>query len=263
VDYTLITCGGQPHGQSIQNYGKQCFSLDTNTTEPSPAWIAMEDMPAARAYFEFVTYGDAAYAIAGYTGAGEFNRVDRWSKTTGWVQMTNYPHNNHRFCAVADEGYDRIYSLGGVTTAYRQNAYYYTPSKNQWTSMPTLKYKSYDSGCAIITQKGAGNRWIVLAGTHSKDMQYYDLTSPSKWIAMTSAVSAINRISLISLTSYEAYQVGGYTATFSYHTRNWWIWDPQSTRFENHNLNMRREHVGGDFTRIPEDAMLLRTCSLL
>ena len=50
-------------------------------------------MPAARAYFEFVTYGDAAYAIAGYTGAGEFSRVDRWSKTTGWVQMTNYPHN--------------------------------------------------------------------------------------------------------------------------------------------------------------------------
>ena len=34
-------------------------------------------------------------------------------------QMTDYPHTQHRFCAVADEETDRIYGLGGVTSAYR------------------------------------------------------------------------------------------------------------------------------------------------
>ena len=45
--------------------------------------------------------------------------------------------------------------------------------------------------------------------------------------------------------------------------RNWWIWSPESWRFEDLGLYMRRDHVGGDFTRIPEDALLLRKCSLL
>ena len=222
----------------------------------------MESMPAARGYFEFVTYGDAAYAIAGYYGSGEFQRVDRWSTETGWVQMANYPIPNHRFCAVADEGNDRIYGLGGVTTSYNYKAYYYTPTTNSWTSMPNLYYSSYDSGCAIITMKGGGSRWIVLAGTHSTRMQYYDLAG-TKWRAMTSSTTSINRISLVSITQYEAYQVGGYSSKHGSSRRNWWIWNGNKQRFADPTLYMRREHVGGDFTRIPEDALILRKCSLL
>merc|ERR1712013_931472 len=72
--YTALMLGGYSHpsGQNIQTYGHQCFHLDTNSSEP--VWEAMDDMPIKRAYFEFETYGDAAYAIAGHNGDGEISR---------------------------------------------------------------------------------------------------------------------------------------------------------------------------------------------
>ena len=49
----------------------------------------MSDMPTHRGYFEFVSHGGAAYAIAGWSGTGEIRRVDRWSQAHGWVQVLN------------------------------------------------------------------------------------------------------------------------------------------------------------------------------
>ena len=97
VGYRLMVCGGFPSGSTVAAHGKHCFYFDTNSTEDSPAWVAMDDMPIARGYFEFETYDDAAYAIAGYS-SGEISQVDRWSKGTGWTQMASYPFINRRFC---------------------------------------------------------------------------------------------------------------------------------------------------------------------
>ena len=48
----------------------------------------------------------------------------------------------------------------------------------------------------------------------------------------------------------------------NYHHRNWYIWDPSTNRYEDHGVHMRRPHYQGAFTRIPEDAMILRDCKL-
>ena len=150
--------------------------------------------------------------------------------------------------------------------------------------MGTLKYQSYDSGCAIIREKRTGQKRIILYGKGVDEVQYFNLDIWSGWKSMTNAISNVNRISLISLSPYEAYLAGGYSSWLAGSTRNWWIWNPDrwvmlgvnvyetytteltslcSWRFEDRAIYMRREHIGGDFSRIPEDARLLRSCSLL
>ena len=177
--------------------------------------------------------------------------------------MANYPHPNHRFCAAADEGHDRIYTVGGWTTAYRNNSYYYNVKANYWSSMPNLKYMAYNIGCGITTMRGSGNRFLIVTGVIDAFAQYYDLTSGYQWVKLATQNARTNLVSIVSLTPSEAYQVGGWTETHSYHTRNWWLWNPSSYKYEDHGLNMARQHVGGDWTRIPEDAWMLRTCSIL
>ena len=41
------------------------------------------------------------------------------------------------------------------------------------------------------------------------------------------------------------------------------MWNPQTNKFKDESLYLRRAHYRGDFTRIPEDAAVLRECSLL
>ena len=45
--------------------------------------------------------------------------------------------------------------------------------------------------------------------------------------------------------------------------RNWYVWNPHSERFQDQTLYMYRGHDRAAFTRIPEDAALLRNCSLV
>ena len=127
--------------------------------------------------------------------------------------MADYPHDNHRFCAVADEGRDRIYTVGGVH--HKNHNYYYTVSTNSWTGIQVrktgasiqliltlvlqgLKKKSYDGACGIITQRSSGHRYLVLIcstveqhiavlsvkvvpGRTNNWSQYFDLTAWSGW----------------------------------------------------------------------------------
>ena len=44
--------------------------------------------------------------------------------------------------------------------------------------------------------------------------------------------------------------------------RNWYVFNPHNTRFEDYGLYMQRGHNRADFTRIPEDAAMLRNCKL-
>ena len=48
-----------------------------------------------RAYYELLTYGSAAYALAGYNGYGEISNVDRWTEQDGWQAMASAPLANH------------------------------------------------------------------------------------------------------------------------------------------------------------------------
>lgn len=153
-----------------------------------------------------MTYGAAAYAIAGYN-SGEISAVDRWTEHAGWEAVASYPRASHRMCAVADEGHDKIYGLGGVNNRYA--AYEYTVSTDKWSAMShdSSLYRSfYDGGCAIIHNRNSGNRRIILAGAHSSYTQYFDLTAKGSWKSLGSATS-VNSMKLVSLNSYEAYQV--------------------------------------------------------
>ena len=44
--------------------------------------------------------------------------------------------------------------------------------------------------------------------------------------------------------------------------RNWYVWNPHDDKFVDYGLHMLRGHMQGAFTRIPEDAMILRTCKI-
>ena len=44
--------------------------------------------------------------------------------------------------------------------------------------------------------------------------------------------------------------------------RNWWVWSFDDTKFKDWNIHMYRDHYQGSFTRIPEDAAMLRACNL-
>jgi hypothetical protein len=124
-----------------------------------------------------------------------------------------------------------------------------------------MRFNAYDCGASIITQRGNGHRYIVVIGASSRYSQYFDLTSPGSWGHLSSHKSA-SCCRLMSVSPYESYQIGGYTGQFQYSTRNWWIWNSQEKKHKDEVVYSRREHYRGDFSRIPEDALVLQKCSL-
>ena len=114
VDYRLMVCGGHPSGGNLNDYGHQCFYLDTNSEAENPAWASMEDMPNKRGYFEFVAYGDAAYAIAGYGASGEIKKVDRWTRRLGWQPVNQDALTKLKLC------YCRLQTILRTTTGSAQ-----------------------------------------------------------------------------------------------------------------------------------------------
>ena len=50
-----------------------------------------------------------------------------------------------------------------MTSSRRNKAYQYIPSQDRWENMKdyTLRTSSYDSGCAIITERTNGRRRLV------------------------------------------------------------------------------------------------------
>ena len=203
VDYRLMICGGHNYGGP---YLSSCYFLDTN--EHSPAWSTMASMPINRGYYEFTTYGDAAFAIGGHNG-GDLTQVDRWRVSTGWETVASYPVPVHRHCAVPDPGYDRIYSMAGNS---RFDAYYYTISSNKWSSMPSLYWSGNNMACVIIRRRGTGNKIIVLVGDNISRQQYFDLSvyeanGSGGWMTFTAPQYTSFFSTIISLTPYESFEV--------------------------------------------------------
>ena len=203
VDFKLIVCGGHTYGGP---YESSCYSLDTN--EYFPVWNSMASMPINRGYYEFTTYGDAAFAIAGHNGA-DLTQVDRWTETEGWVTMAPYPVTVHRHCSVPDPGYDRIYSMAGNS---RYDAYYYTVSSNTWTTMPGLYWSGNNMACVIIRRRATGNKIIVLVGDNISRQQYFDLTvyeanGSGGWMSFTGPQYTSYYSAIVSFSPYESYEV--------------------------------------------------------
>ena len=46
--------------------------------------------------YGLVSYGDAAYAIGGYSSS-ELQTMERYSRKLGWVTRANLPFGNHRY----------------------------------------------------------------------------------------------------------------------------------------------------------------------
>jgi hypothetical protein len=211
VGYWLIVCGGNQYGKPAES---TCVYLDTN--QETSAWTAMQSMPVARGDFPLVTYGDAVFAIGGFSSSGYLKQVDRWTQTLGWRTVTPYPGAGlSRHCAVADEGYDKLYSLG----AYRcipncietSEAYQYVVSTNTWSTFPNLPTSSSEIACTIVRRSRTGNRVIIVTGNGSTRIYFFDLVSGSSWSYFSVyKTDGWSRPKVVSVTPWEVYLMGGY-----------------------------------------------------
>ena len=52
---------------------------------------------------------------------------------------------------------------------------------------------------------------------------------------------------IVKLSEYEAFMVGGYSTRHGASTHNWWLWSPESWRFEDRDLYLYRPHEAGAF----------------
>jgi len=261
IDYQIWVCGGMFNGGARQ---KSCYYIDTNDTEAT--WQQGPSMAYVHAWYELISYGGSLYAIGGYDQS-ETNIMERYTPGEGWVRMANMPYTNHRFCAVADEENDRIYMIGGSSTANRYQVRYYKVSTNSWHSPvdKTTKYYTYDCAAVIVGWPRSNHRRIMIVyGRNSKTTNYMWLDPESSWSTTTASSFNTDFMKAVSLSKWEHYLMGGRTS--SYHgdgsRRNWYVFNPHNTRFEDYGLYMQRGHDRADFTRIPEDAAMLRNCKL-
>jgi hypothetical protein len=223
VGYWLIVCGGYQYGVPAET---TCEYLDTNKEDA--AWNSMASMPVARADFPLVTYGDAAFAIGGVASDTYLRQVDRWTQTYGWVTVTPYPGPGlSQHCAVADEGYDKIYSLGGFrctsttssSCSKSNEAYQYTVSTDKWVTFSSLYYSSASIGCAIVRRAVTGNRILIVSGSGSSSygyIQFFDLVSGTSWSRLPNyEYYTRTRAKLVAVTPWEVYRMGGYSSSSS------------------------------------------------
>ena len=201
IGYVLYVCGGYRYGHS---YEATCHSLDTNSLTPS--WSTITSMPVSRGYFNFITYGGGAFAIAGYNGS-PLNRVDRYT-SEGWRQMSNTPIYVHRQCSVADEGHNNIYMMGGNNGSHvMTNAYRYEVNTNRWITISSLRWVIQNGGCAVITRRANGHRIIVLAGNNEHRRQYFDLSTGGGWYDLSNSLHNQYYTKMVSISLTESYEV--------------------------------------------------------
>ena len=120
------------------------------------------------------------YVLAGHSGSGCQSAHYRIKATgSSWEGRTGYPRVIHRHSAVVDPVKERIYVFGGHDCSYsRAEAYYYSPSSNQWHQISNLPWAAYDIAAAIVTQKNE-ERWLLVARSGHSDMYYWNLNTES------------------------------------------------------------------------------------
>ena len=150
VDYLLMVCGGTNSNGTVLS---SCSVLNTNSD--NLRWKVLDDMPVARHFFSFITYGGMAFAIAGSNGVERIQQVDGWTEGEGWIKLADYPTKVQKACAVADEGYDRLFSLGGSASenTATKKVYMYRVSQNEWTPFGNLYYATSNHACGIVRRR--------------------------------------------------------------------------------------------------------------
>ena len=204
VDYRLMICGGCSSGTCGNTTLSSCYYLDTNTYEPR--WITMPNMPVKRWRFFFITYGAAAFALGGRGENGDYlKRVDMWTNGRGWNEVSELPTEPNGFCAVADEGYDRIYVLGGVQT---KAVFYLSVSDGTWHNIPPMQTSLARGACAIINRKD-GTRILYAMGVEGgrKYGRSLNLNIMKRWDGMKTPPHEHRHSIIVSLTPYESYLV--------------------------------------------------------
>ena len=116
----------------------------------------------------------------GYYGGTCYRYVYRITATgTSWEARASFPRNIHRHGGTVDKVKGRIYVFGGHDCSYsRAEAYYYSPSSNNWNQISNLPWAAHDIAAAIVTQKN-GERWLLVARSGHSDMYYWNLNTES------------------------------------------------------------------------------------
>ena len=115
-------------------------------------------------------------------------------------------------CAAADEGDDKIYSVGGFRGGSSlSEAYQYKVSTNTWSSMRSLVLSSLGIGCAITRRAITGTRILIVTGNGRSQIQYLDLESvTSSWLTTKNTeVYSWNRPKVVAVTPWEIYKTAG------------------------------------------------------
>ena len=62
--------------------------------------------------------------------------------------------------------------------------------------------------------------------------------------------------------SSETYKSNRSRELFNKYFSNWFVWDAKKNKFEDFSMTLQRHHYGGYFTRVPEDALIFKTCKV-
>ena len=217
-------------------------------------------------YFLFYSYAIGGQDYIGGVGYRPISNVHRTTKTGGsWETRAYYPFAVQRHCATADEGFDRIYSLGGKDiNTKRIEVYYYTVSSNTWTHHSNLMWTGQlDVACNVVTQKD-GARWLLaVSGEYYGRVMYWDLTSNSGWYHAATLYGDYKqrRMSMVNLSPTTTLLLGGWSQRNSRNLRNVWKYDFDKKNFYDTMHYMRGEHELGQFTRAKKNLRALTNCA--
>ena len=173
----------------------------------------MDSMPVKRFKFKFITYGAAAYAIGG-KGEQDFfiKRVDVWTKGGGWNEVSELPSVSNGICAVADEGYGRIYVMGGYRT---KSVFYLDVVHHTWHQVADMLTNFPNGACAVMNRRD-GSRILYgvgmdgSSGSHAHFLNLNKLMEnpeAARWGKFPGPVTEIRHSVIVSLTPYESYLV--------------------------------------------------------
>ena len=211
-----------------------------------------------------------SYAIGGQDYIGGWraiSHVHRITKTgASWETRANYPFEVQAHCAAADEGFDRIYILGGkdYSNRKRSEVYYYTVSSNTWSHHSNLMWTGQNGvACSVVTQKD-GARWLLaVSGDYYGRVMYWDITTNSGWYHASTLYGDYKQrqMSMVNLSPTTTLLLGGYTQRNNRNLRNVWKYNVDKKNFYDTMHYMRGEHDGGRFTRAKKNLRALTNCA--
>ena len=202
------------------------------------------------------------YILGGHYGSCHSAHYRITSTGSSWEGRAAYPRPIHRHLVVVDSVKQRLYVFGGHDCSHtRSEAYYYSPGTNSWTQISNMPWAALDVAGTIVTQKN-GERWIMLMRPSHSDMYYWNLETESGYTYMGGGtLQHSERMSMISLTPYTAFMLGGRTSSDGVKNINFWIYNPERTRFEKPNRYIQQRQRWNYWTVAKKNNKALASCT--